>query len=79
MLDGHNDFPILIRSIYKNHIYDPDFAAGFERDGLPGHVDLPRLKSGKNGGAFWSVFAPCPENGTDFSDENYAECKSLCG
>ena len=24
------------------------------------------------GGAFWSAFVPCPENITDFSDENYA-------
>ena len=39
------------------------------------HVDLPRLKKGKNGGAFWSAFVPCPQDGTDFSDENYAECK----
>ena len=37
-----------------------------------GHVDLPRLKKGKNGGAFWSAFVPCPEDGLDFTDENYA-------
>ena len=37
------------------------------------HVDLPRLREGQNGGAFWSVYVPCPANGTDFSDENYAE------
>lgn len=28
-----------------------------------------------SGGAFWSVFWPCPENGTDFSDENYQPSK----
>ena len=39
------------------------------------HVDLPRLREGLNGGAFWSVYVPCPANGTDFSDENYAESK----
>jgi membrane dipeptidase len=38
------------------------------------HVDLPRLKEGKNGGAFWSAFVPCPANWSDFSDENYAAC-----
>ena len=37
-----------------------------------GQIDLPRLRRGKVGGAFWSVFAPCPANGTDMSDENYA-------
>jgi membrane dipeptidase len=78
MLDGHNDFPILIRFGYQSHIYDPKFSVPFEQGGLAGHVDLPRLQKGKNGGAFWSVFAPCPDNGTDFSDENYAGCKYYC-
>ena len=41
---------------------------------MPSHVDIPRLKEGKSGGAFWSVFAPCPKNGTDFTDANYAAC-----
>lgn len=40
-----------------------------------GHVDLPRLKEGQNGGAFWSAYVPCPKDGMDWSDENYAECK----
>lgn len=71
LIDGHNDFPILIRALFNNHIYGDDFRNGFERDGLPRHVDLPRLRAGKNGGAFWSVFTPCPENGTDLSDANY--------
>ena len=43
---------------------------------MPGHIDLPRLKDGKVGGAFWSAFVLCPENGTDFSDGNYAEGQS---
>lgn len=76
-LDGHNDFPLLIRSGYHNHIYDPEFTVPFEQGGLLGHVDLPRLAEGKNGGAFWSVYAPCPANGSDFSDENYAASKYL--
>jgi membrane dipeptidase len=75
VLDGHNDFPILIRSGYHGHIYDPEFTVPFEQGGLSGHVDLPRLAEGKNGGAFWSVYAPCPANGSDFSDENYAASK----
>ncbi|THC90939.1 hypothetical protein EYZ11_009589 [Aspergillus tanneri] len=39
---------------------------------MVGHVDLPRLSQGQVGGTFWSVFTECPENGTDFSDANYA-------
>lgn len=70
--DGHNDLPILIRFLYDNHVYGKNFTEPFEHGGMTGHVDLPRLREGQNGGAFWSVFVPCPANGTDFSDENYA-------
>ncbi|RAL58318.1 hypothetical protein DID88_006430 [Monilinia fructigena] len=54
LIDGHNDLAILIRSVYKNRIYDEKF------------TDLERM-----GGAFWSAFAPCPSNWSDFSTENY--------
>ena len=64
--------------MHSNHIYGEDFKKPFEEGGMSGHVDLPRLKEGKNGGAFLSAFVPCPKNGSDFSDENYADCKSLC-
>ncbi|CAK7239856.1 MAG: hypothetical protein STHCBS139747_001291 [Sporothrix thermara] len=73
LIDGHNDFPIFIREVFNNHINNATFRAGFERDGLPMHVDLPRLRAGKNGGAFWSVFTPCPQNGSDLSDGNYVD------
>ncbi|CAD6445745.1 1d041f54-115d-4e15-90a1-b00bd05db96a [Sclerotinia trifoliorum] len=71
LIDGHNDLAIFIRSVYKNRIYDESFTNVFENGGMPYHVDLPRLKAGKNGGAFWSAFAPCPSNWSDFSTENY--------
>lgn len=63
---------ILLRGTFKNHIYGESFKEGFEKGGLAGHVDIPRIKEGKYGGAFWSAFMPCPKNVTDFSDENYA-------
>ncbi|KAI2623291.1 putative dipeptidase [Hypoxylon sp. NC1633] len=77
LIDGHNDLAILIRFMYDNHIYNKNFTEPFENGGLPMHVDLPRLRNGQNGGAFWSVFTPCPENGTDYSDENYAPSVQL--
>ncbi len=63
--------------MFNNHIYDKKFTEPFEDGGLPMHVDLPRLREGLNGGAFWSVYTPCPANGTDFSDENYAASQFL--
>src|SRR5215469_12647484 len=62
---------MLIRYLYKNHIYNNSFADLFENGGLLGHVDLPRLRSGKVGGTFWSAYIQCPEDGFDFSDANY--------
>lgn len=63
---------MLIRYFYGNRIYDENFTQPFLQGDLPGHVDLHRLRQGQSGGAFWSLFAPCPENGSDFSNENYA-------
>ncbi|KAK8001865.1 membrane dipeptidase [Apiospora marii] len=71
LIDGHDDFPLLVRYMYDNHIYSPNFTKPFSATGLPMHVDLPRLRAGLNGGAFWSVYAPCPANGSDFSEANY--------
>jgi membrane dipeptidase len=62
----------LVRAFFNNHIYNESFKVPFQEGNLPGHVDIPRLHNGMVGGAFWSVFAPCPEDGDDFSDENYA-------
>ncbi|KAJ9243870.1 hypothetical protein DTO169E5_2212 [Paecilomyces variotii] len=73
LIDGHNDLPFLIRMLYGNHIYDKNFTESFTHGNLSGHVDLPRLFEGKVGGTFWSVFVPCPKDGMDFSDENYAQ------
>ena len=73
LIDGHDDLMFVIRFLFGNHIYDSKFKDKFENGGMPYHVDLPRLDKGKVGGAFWSAFMPCPKNGSDFSDENYAE------
>lgn len=61
---------------YGNHIYDKNFTYPFVHGNLTGHVDLPRLSEGKVGGTFWSVYCPCPKDGMDFSDENYAQSMS---
>ncbi|KAJ5690864.1 dipeptidase [Penicillium macrosclerotiorum] len=73
LIDGHDDFPFLIREDFHRHINAPNFTESFIHGTLPGHVDLPRLQQGRVGGTFWSVFVPCPADWTDFSDENYAE------
>ncbi|KAL8986751.1 MAG: hypothetical protein Q9177_003985, partial [Variospora cf. flavescens] len=47
LFDGHDDLAFFIRFLYNNHIYDTNFTEKFEKGGLPGQVDLPRLSAGK--------------------------------
>ena len=72
LIDGHNDLLILLRVAYHNKINNDNFTKAFEEGGLAGHLDVPRLKQGQQGGAFWSAFVPCPADGFNFSDRNYA-------
>jgi len=72
LIDGHNDLLILLRVSYHNKINGENFTKAFEEGGLAGHLDVPRLKQGHQGGAFWSAFVPCPADGFNFSDRNYA-------
>ena len=53
--DGHNDLAILIRFGFQNNIYDKNFTDSWENGGMPAQVDLPRLKTGRAGGTFWSA------------------------
>lgn len=72
LIDGHDDLAILLRFAYRNKIHTSKFHENFEKGGMEGNVDLPRLKKGKVGGAFWSAFVPCPANASyDFSDSVY--------
>ncbi|TWU77518.1 hypothetical protein ED733_007297 [Metarhizium rileyi] len=72
LIDGHIDLPIVLRLLYRNRINSKEWAESFENGTMPGQVDLLRLRQGQSAGAFWSVFAPCPENGDDFSNANLA-------
>ncbi|KAF8585805.1 hypothetical protein K439DRAFT_1652857 [Ramaria rubella] len=60
-IDGHIDLPDLIRKKFRNNATAVDL-----RKEMPGHVDIPRLRKGRVGGFFWSVYAPCEPDGPDF-------------
>lgn len=77
LIDGHNDLAIFLRYAYGNKLHTKKFLDKFEKGGLELNVDLPRLKSGQVGGAFWSAFVQCPDNASnDFSDGEYATAVS---
>lgn len=70
LIDGHNDFPIWIRAFYSNHIYQRNFSESTE---LYGQVDFPRLRKGRSGGQFWSVYVECPRTGGNYTSDVYLE------
>jgi membrane dipeptidase len=73
LIDGHVDLAIFIRGRYANKLHTQEFKEKFENGSMEANVDLPRLRKGKVGGAFWSAFVVCPEHASDdFSDEEYA-------
>ncbi|KAF8170290.1 membrane dipeptidase-domain-containing protein [Mycena galopus ATCC 62051] len=64
VIDGHIDLPILLRSVFANNVSAVDLSKEFV-----GHVDIPRLRAGKVGGFFWSVYVGCADpaiEGKDF-------------
>lgn len=61
VFDGHNDVPEQLRDRYRNVIADFDFndssdvpSNGWAEGGM--HTDIPRLRQGRVGGQFWSVY-----------------------
>jgi membrane dipeptidase len=54
VFDGHNDLPWALRKAEAADFASTDLAAGL---GFT-HTDLPRLRAGRVGAQFWSVFVP---------------------
>ncbi|KAG8691786.1 hypothetical protein FRC11_009551 [Ceratobasidium sp. 423] len=61
VIDGHIDLPELVRVVYKNNI-----TAFNLHERMPAHVDIPRIRKGRVGGFFWSVYVSCQDDGPDF-------------
>ncbi len=55
LIDGHNDLPWAIRTYEKA---PGDLAAYELRGRTPGQTDIPRLREGRVGAQFWSVYIP---------------------
>jgi len=63
IMDGHNDVPIQLRSRFGNQINDFDFndttgTAQEEPARNSMHTDIARLRLGKVGTQYWSVYVP---------------------
>lgn len=61
--DGHNDLPFQLRLRYRNVIGNFDLNDGTNvppagQNANPLHTDAPRLRQGRVGAQFWSVYVP---------------------
>jgi membrane dipeptidase len=63
LIDGHNDLPWALRERADPKTGEPDVARG--TDGLPKplHTDVARLRRGRVGAQFWSVWIPVDRQG----------------
>jgi len=61
LVDGHNDLPIMIRF---NRQAPRDVEAYDLREHAAGQTDIPRLRAGRVGAQFWSVFIPADGKGS---------------
>ena len=63
LIDGHNDLPWALRQDYGNNIQGLE--SGTDRREKPLMTDMARLRAGRVGGQFWSVYI----SGTVLGDE----------
>ncbi|MDZ4369975.1 MAG: dipeptidase [Phenylobacterium sp.] len=67
LIDGHNDVPWTLRARVGIHPEKLDFASDTSHIRAPGGpgmmTDIPRLRAGKVGGQFWSVYIPSSIDG----------------
>ncbi|KAF8609812.1 hypothetical protein BDV93DRAFT_518572 [Ceratobasidium sp. AG-I] len=61
IIDGHIDLSDMVRFQYRNNISEFNL-----RERMGRQVDIPRLRAGKVGGFFWSVYVECEDSGSDF-------------
>jgi membrane dipeptidase len=70
LIDGHNDLPWELRDRSKGHMATIDLRSDTAKlpvpeGGAPLMTDLPRLRAGRVGGQFWSVWVPTDLEGND--------------
>ncbi|RAK65008.1 membrane dipeptidase [Phenylobacterium kunshanense] len=67
LIDGHNDVPWAARQRFGHHPEKLDLSKDTTALSAPGEpglmTDIPRLRAGRVGGQFWSVYIPASYNG----------------
>ena len=65
LIDGHNDLPWQYEERVKNHLSQIDIRQDQSKLTPPLHTDLGRLRQGRIGAQFWSVYVPTSLKGSD--------------
>lgn len=65
LIDGHNDLPWQYRERAKNQLAKIDIRQDQSKLEKPLHTDIGRLRQGRVGGQFWSVYVPASMKGAD--------------
>jgi microsomal dipeptidase-like Zn-dependent dipeptidase len=65
LIDGHNDLPWEYRERVKNQLAKIDIAQDQSKLEKPLHTDIARLRQGRLGAQFWSVYVPASLKGAD--------------
>ncbi len=63
LTDGHNDLPWQYRGRTGNRLAEIDIAVDQSALEPPLHTDIPRLREGRVGAQFWSVYIPASPGG----------------
>ena len=65
LIDGHNDLPYQYEERAKDHLAQIDLRQDQSKLAPPLHTDIPRLRQGRLGAQFWSVYIPATLKGAD--------------
>jgi membrane dipeptidase len=65
LIDGHNDLPYQYEERAKDHLAQIDIRQDQSKLTPPLHTDIARLRQGRLGGQFWSVYVPATLKGAD--------------
>lgn len=73
LIDGHNDLPWEIKSSFGNNLDAVDLNADTRQLTPPLHTDIPRLRQGRVGAQFWSVYVPASLKGLDATQATFEQ------
>lgn len=73
LIDGHNDLPWAIRQDHGNDLAGFDLNSDTRALTPPLHTDIPRLRQGRIGAQFWSVYVPASLKGLAATEATFEQ------